>query len=282
MSGRGVSPKGQTGTVDVTALMDNWQLNPDGDVIHTASSDVYPVIAGGHRAMLKVARVDEETRGHDLMTWLDGEGAARVYRRDGDALLMERLDAAPSLLDMVRSDDDGATGILVRAAQAVHCDRPAPWPELPTLRRWFRALETAAPDGEVWAEAWAVASSLLDDPRDVRPLHGDLHHANVLWSGERGWVVIDPKGLIGDSGYDYANMLCNPSLEFSLSPGRLERQIAVVAQAGGPPPQRLLGWVQAYAALSAAWSVQDGHAGHAEQTLELSRLAGGLLSARQN
>lgn len=282
MSGRGVSPKGQTEEVDVTALMASWQLNLGGDAIHTASSEVYPVIAGGRPAMLKVARVVEETRGHDLMMWLDGEGAARVYRREGDALLMERLDAEPSLVDMVRSDDDGATRILVQAAQAVHRDRPAPWPELPTLRRWFQALEAAAPGGGAWAEAWAVARSLLDDPRDVRPLHGDIHHGNVLWSSERGWVVIDPKGLIGDSGYDHANLLCNPSLEIALRPGRLERQVAVVAQAGGPPPERLLAWVQAYAGLSAAWSAQDGHAGHAARTLELSRLAGGLLSARQN
>lgn len=41
-------------------------------------------------------------------------------------------------------------------------------------------------------------------------LHGDLHHGNVLDFGPLGWLAIDPKGLHGESGFDYANILSNP------------------------------------------------------------------------
>ncbi|MGL1446713.1 aminoglycoside phosphotransferase family protein, partial [Vibrio parahaemolyticus] len=32
-----------------------------------------------------------------------------------------------------------------------------------------------------------TARALLDDPREVGVLHGDLHHDNVLDFGPRGW-----------------------------------------------------------------------------------------------
>lgn len=258
-----------------------WSLTPDGPVIRTPSSDVWPVRFQGRPATLKLSRTEEETRGHALMVWLEGDGAARVYGHAEHALLMERLNATPSLTGLVAAgDDDGATTVLVRAAQGVHRDRQAPWPDLPGLREWFRALEGSAALGEDFAAAWDTARALLEDPRGERPLHGDLHHGNVMWSA-RGWVVIDPKGLIGDPGFDHANMLCNPSLEAALRPGRLERQVAVVARAGGPEPARLLAWVQAYAGLSAAWHREGGDNALAARTLEVARRAAGLLSGRQ-
>ena len=40
-------------------------------------------------------------------------------------------------------------------------------------------------------------------------LHGDLHHENIM-HGPRGWLAIDPKGVLGDPGFDAANMFYNP------------------------------------------------------------------------
>ena len=54
-----------------------------------------------------------------------------------------------------------------------------------------------------------VARRLLAEPREVTVLHGDLHHDNVL-HGSRGWLAIDPKGLIGERTYEVANLLGNP------------------------------------------------------------------------
>jgi streptomycin 6-kinase len=72
---------------------------------------------------------------------------------------------------------------------------------------------------------------LLAAPQDVCALHGDLHHGNVLDFKERGWLAIDPKGLIGDRGFDFANIFCNPDLGIAANPGWLARQAGVVATA---------------------------------------------------
>jgi len=39
-------------------------------------------------------------------------------------------------------------------------------------------------------------------------LHGDLHHFNILSSGDR-WLAIDPKGIIGEPEFEPAAYLEN-------------------------------------------------------------------------
>jgi len=264
--------------MSVEADLIRWGLTPDGAAIRTPGSDLTAVRWQGRAAMLKVARSAEEVRGHDLMVWLDGLGAAQVFRHAGEALLLERLEPTPSLADWaLAGQDDAATRVLCGAAAGVHAARVQSWPDLPGLPRWFRALEAAQGQGVGFARAWATAQRLLADQRDVRPLHGDLHHGNVLRSPERGWLVIDPKGLIGERTFDFANMLCNPSPDHALRPGRLERQSALIAREAGLDRAQLLAWVGAYAGLSAAWHLEDGHVDQARQSLAISALAHSLL-----
>lgn len=252
-----------------------WNLTPDGEPIHTNSSDLLPVRLAGEPAILKVARRDEEEVGHRLMVWWNGEGAARVLRHAGEAIVLERVEDDLSLANMVRAgQDDEASRILCGVVAVLQGRRTRPWPDVPPLERWFRALEEMAPQvGGVMTLALETAQKLLQEPRDVRPLHGDIHHGNVLHSRERGWLAIDPKGLIGERGFDYANIFCNPDIETATRPGRLARQAHVVAEAAGLDRRRLLQWVLAYAGLSAAWHLEDEEPDLADQTLEVARIA---------
>ena len=85
---------------------------------------------------------------------------------------------------------------------------------LAPLATWFGALEpVAGSEGGILRLAAATASSLLATQQDIVVLHGDMHHGNVLDFGARGWLAIDPKGLVGDRCFDYANMFCNPDHE---------------------------------------------------------------------
>ncbi len=123
--------------------------------------------------------------------------------------------------------------------------------------------------------AAAAAAALLAAPRDIRVLHGDVHHDNVLDFGPRGWLAIDPKGLIGERGYDYANIVCNPEIETALAPGRFERRMAIICDAAGLEMERQLRWVLAYAGLSASWTLGSG--GDAGPALQVAERAAGLL-----
>lgn len=253
-----------------------WNLTPDGAARPTPSSDLLPVRWRGRPAILKLARSEEERVGHTVMVWLAGEGAAQVYAHDGVALLMERLEDDRSLAELAVSgpeQDDEATRLLSVAVAALHRPRGGAPPEVPDLHRWFRSLWALEGTGGLYALAAQTARALLDDPRDVRLLHGDIHHGNVLHSRARGWLAIDPKGLRGERGYDYANVLCNPDTAWAARPGRLARQSHLIARQAGLSRERLLRWTLAYAGLSAAWWREDGNGQEAGEVLTLAGIA---------
>ena len=241
--------------------MTRWGLVADGDGFTTKfGSQLRPVRFGGAPAMLKIAVHIEEERGGALMQWWDSVGAAQVLAREGPALLLERLDGGRDLTAMARGgQDDEATAILCQVAAGLHAprDRPAPDTLVP-LDVWFRSLApAAAAHGGTFDSALAAARSLLAEPRDLAVMHGDLHHGNVLDGGPRGWLAIDPKGVFGERGFDYANLFYNP-WPTAADPGRLQRRLALVAEASGLEPARLLRWILAYGGLSAAWTLESG------------------------
>jgi streptomycin 6-kinase len=249
-----------------------WDLTPDGAQIVTHSSRLLPVRCKGLPAMLKVAP-GEEKDGGIILQWWDGDGAARVYALEGDAVLMERIEGSRSLVDMARlGEDDEATHILCAATNRLHRLRDKPLPKLTTLQEWFEPLAPAAAQrGGLLAQAHATARDLLAAPRDVVVLHGDIHHGNILDGGERGWLAIDPKGLLGERTFDYANMLRNPDEEMALRPGYFARQTTIIAEAARVERRRLLQWVLAFCGLSAAWIYADGDS--PDFDLAIARLA---------
>jgi streptomycin 6-kinase len=240
--------------------LERWSLAPDGRPIITATSKLRPIRVNGQPGMLKIAVLDEEKRGGLLMIWWEGQGAARVLMHDGDALLMERAQDGRSLADLSYSGrDDEASRIICAVLDQLHAPRNRPLPALVPLAQWFEALHRAADaHGGILRVAAATASNLLTTQREIAVLHGDMHHGNVLDFGSRGWLAIDPKGLIGERYFDYANILCNPDEETATAPGRLARQASVIAKAAHLDRNRLLSWIVAWAGLSAAFLLDDG------------------------
>jgi streptomycin 6-kinase len=211
--------------------------------------------------MLKICADEEERRGGALLAWYAGDGAAKVFEREAEAILLERVTGERTFARLAsEGEDDVATSILCNTAISLHAPRPVPPPEgLVPLESWLESLRRVASDrAGVFATAERTSAALLRSPREIVTLHGDFHHGNVLDGGERGWLAIDPKGLSGERTFEYANLFRNPTAEIALTPGRLEKRLSLVSQRAKLEPQRLLRWVFAYAVLGAAWSLQDG------------------------
>ena len=242
-----------------------WDLIADGEVIITPAAQLLPVLRKGEPAMLKLSTDPDQQRGAGLMEWWSGDGAARIFARDSTALLMERATGDRSLADMARSGDadDDACRILCATVARLHRIRSGPLPELVSLPLWFRELESAAAmHGGILLHSFETAQMLLADPREQVVLHGDLHHDNVLDFGRRGWRAIDPHGLFGERGFDYANIFTNPDLSdpsrpVATQPERFHRRLNVIAEAADMERHRLLQWILAWTGLSAAWFLGD-------------------------
>jgi streptomycin 6-kinase len=240
--------------------LDRWQLSADGAPIVTPRARLLPVRLNGAPAMLKVATDPEEKFGGLLLSWWDGDGAARVLAADGDAIAMGQR----SLTTYAQTGRDiEATEILCDVIARLHRPRAAPLPELVPLEIWFADLFAhAAAEGGLLARAAATARELFADPQQIRPLHADIHHDNVLDFEARGWLAIDPKRVIGEAGYDYANIFCNPDMDhpappIAVVPEIFRQRLAIVTAKSGIPRRRLLQWILSYTGLSAAWILGD-------------------------
>ena len=93
-----------------------------------------------------------------------------------------------------------------------------------------------------------------------RLLHGDLHHYNVLFDSTRGWLAIDPKGVVGEVEFEIGATLRNPfeRPDLFVSPAIVERRLARLARRLNINLARALEWGFAQAVLSAIWSLEDG------------------------
>ncbi|EIU6921412.1 APH(6) family putative aminoglycoside O-phosphotransferase, partial [Pseudomonas aeruginosa] len=152
----------------VTTWMERWRLQREGALLTTHSSWVLAVRQGDTPAMLKVARIPDEEAGYRLLTWWDGQGAARVFASAAGALLMERAFGAGDLAQMAWSgQDDEACRILCRTAARLHAPRSGPLPDLHPLQEWFQPLFRLAAEHAALAPAASVARQLLAAPREV-------------------------------------------------------------------------------------------------------------------
>lgn len=225
--------------------------------------------------------VTDELRGADLLEWRNGKDYVRLLDRDGPTLLMEDAGTYSLLDHLDEHGDAAATAIAADALVAMHApvDRPIPGTLLP-LEDQFASLFAVPPTGTdpLLLEAADLARLLLQDQRDVRPLHGDFHHENLLLN-TRGWLAIDPKGLLGDSAYDAANLFYNPlgRDDLRLDPGRIRAMASVLASTLERQPATILRWAFAHACLSASWHLEDGSTENAVRSLGVARAIRGVL-----
>ncbi|MGH1351489.1 MAG: aminoglycoside phosphotransferase family protein [Methyloligellaceae bacterium] len=242
----------------------DWKLTPDGPQIVTANARLFPVIHAGQSLMLKIASSPEEKAGAALMSWWDGVGAARVLKYDEDAILMERAEEELILAKLSREGaDNKAILIMCEVISKLHGSENKsgvnPLPKLHPLHQWFRQLLLSANhDNAILSRAAETAKKLLEMPFEPTVLHGDIHHDNVLYFGERGWLAIDPKGLIGNRAFDYANIFCNPDYETATEPDVFQRRLHVISATGKIERKLLLEWILAWAGLSAIWDINSG------------------------
>jgi streptomycin 6-kinase len=109
-------------------------------------------------------------------------------------------------------------------------------------------------------------------------LHGDLHHENIL-STTDGYRAIDPKGLVGDPGYEVGCIFYNPIKELPHVhdlPKLFARRLDQLSAELHMDRQRLRGWAIAQCVLSAWWHMEDGYEEPAPDSLQYAEILSNL------
>jgi streptomycin 6-kinase len=235
----------------VASVLAEWELEPDGFTGVGECSLVLGVReSNGRPAAVKFGWPHPESR-HEhlaLRAW-DGNGAVRLLRADPtrSVLLLERV--SPVDLGSVPVID--ACALVAEMYQRLH--RPA-LPQLDRLTaaaaRWereLRLLPTSAPvPHRLVEQAAALAADFATDPAtDGVLIHTDLHYFNVLAAQREPWLVIDPKPMSGDPGYEVAPLLWNRWDEIDDGSGiraGVRRRLETVLDVAGVDRDRARDW----------------------------------------
>lgn len=258
-------------TDKIQDYLQSWQLQNPQLLAKTATSHVYAVEMNGEKVILKLLTpigVHDEHAGAVALDCYAGQGAVHLFRYDEEAHLMEYVDG-PDLVGMVeKGDDERATVIIAETLNKLHSAYHGKPPKgLWTLKQRFRSLFKKAEEDEeagldsIFRRVAPLAHDLLNNPQEERILHGDMHHWNVRYHAERGWLAFDPKGVYGERTFDAANTLSNPvtMTELVTNEARILRNAGILAKQLHVELSRLLAYTLAYTCLSAAWSIEDGY-----------------------
>ncbi len=255
-----------------------WGLKPSGPAFSTHTSFLWPVEANGAAFMLKIVDPqDDEANAPDILKIYNGNGAISLVRHEGNVQLLERavsIEGQPTLEQMVLTGrDDDATHIICDVIEKLHAQiKGKPLPQSYTrfadrmteMLKYMHEGRVASGELPLFQEGHHVAQALVQQQKPTEMLlHGDLHHFNLLFSANRGWLAIDPKGIFGPRAYEYVIALCNPTLhtEIVATKPRMHQQSKIMSERSGIAQNILLQFAFVHALQVAAWclSKPDQH-----------------------
>ena len=191
----------------------------------------------------------------------EGFGVVQIFSENTGLLILECAVPGISLKSYFPENDDEAINITAKVIKRLH---KAPMPStyaFPHIKDWLTTL-----DGDL-----KIPVQTLQKAREIRDkllitaipdvfLHGDLHHDNILQNGN-DWVVIDPKGVIGEPAYEVAAFIRNPMpelLNHADVPNIIHNRVTRFAELLELPSQRIIDWCFVQAVLAWAWALEDG------------------------
>jgi len=260
-----------------------------GVVVDEMAETENSVLGFGRRAdrpvTIKVFKQrDDELLAGAVLRAFAGKSTVRMLDQVEGVILLERLMPGESLVTMVASGhDEDASEVL---AAVIGGMSPRDFPGVPTVEQWGQSFDRYhVGEGEPLPKALVEHAhnryvKLCASQGHRRLLHGDLHHGNVLHDSQRGWLAIDPKGVLGELEYELGAAFRNPieRPDVFLQPRVIDHRSRCFADRLHLNADRILDWAFAQAVLSAVWLREDGAIVPADHPwLELARTIQAIL-----
>ena len=242
----------------------HWNIDIDR-VLETAHARLVFGQLGNQAVVARFPRgAGDERRSADVLSAFGGRSVVRLIDRRDDAVLIERLQPGQTLASVVaRGDDQKATAIVTDVIAGM--SPASPPPGAPRVADWGRAFAQAGVEAQRRLPSLPVAAAaetfwrLADSQSTTRLLHGDLHHDNILFDSTRGWLAIDPKGVVGELEYEVGAALRNPASQPEVfnDPGTIRRRIDRFARDLRLDRDRIAAWAFAQTVLALIWMIEN-------------------------
>lgn len=193
----------------------NWSLKVGEPFANLSFHFVAPcVLQTGGEAVLKIAFPEKDTPifgEAEMLGLYDGRGAVKFLNFDESrlAMLLERLNPGETLIEVFRGNEEKCVPLAVEALRKIIRKTPEKH-DFVFLKKWFASFEKAE-NTEFPAENIKKARMFYEELSEAETflIHGDFHHQNILSAERESFLVIDPKGVIGQIGYEISVFLNN-------------------------------------------------------------------------
>lgn len=258
----------------------NWSLKVGKPFENLSYHFVAPCVCdNGSEAVLKIGFPEKDSPVFNEAAMLkiyDGRGAVNFLRLDEKnlALLIEKLTPGRHLKTVFQNDKTQAVEIYTEALRKI-IRKPPENHGFVRLDDWFRGFEKAE-NTEFPAQVIKKARGFYEESRLEQKflLHGDFHHENILSAERSPFLAIDPKGIIGELGYEISVFL-NNHVWWLASNGnireKLDEAVKKIAEAFEIEPLNLRKWAFAQAVLSAWWTFEE-NGEHWKKDLALAQI----------
>lgn len=223
------------------------------------------VLADGGKAVVKIGFPEENSpifNEAEMLKLYAGTGAIRFLQIDEKrlALLLEKAHPGGNLKEIFRGKEEQTVEIAAGVLQKIIRKSP-PKHSFIFLEEWFAGFEKA--QNTVFPAAPVEKARKFYEELSAHEsflIHGDFHHENILSAAREKFLVIDPKGVIGQIGYEISVFLNNhlwilwndENLREKLSDAVLKFSEAFEIE-----PRILRKWAYAQGVLSAWWTFEE-------------------------
>lgn len=251
-------------------LIKKWHLS---DIEQLYNSDWYYVVtafqqcdAGLVPVILKLG-CDNQVIKQEMITlqlYQTSNHCVRLLDADIEqgALLLERIIPGKTLKTLFPQRDEEAAHYCVEVMQSLHAVKVPAHSYIPTVSDWLLGLQSDhASLQHHLPKARKSAQLLVQTQQKPVVLHGDLHHDNILLSGENLWIAIDPRGVMGEPAYEVGAFIRNPMPELLQHPqvkDILAQRLKKFSHLLHVDQERLKEWSYVQAVLAACWALEDG------------------------
>lgn len=250
----------------IEKLSDLWSLTDIRPVSNMSWNYVATAVMNAKKAVvLKISSdrrliIDE----YRTLQHFDGHGAIRVIHFNSEyyAMLLEQAIPGTLLKDHHVKKPNEIIAIYANVVKKIS-GRPLlenyPYRH---VRDWLKDLDKITDkriEKHFLTKALQLRENLLNTATNEYLCHGDLHLENII-QHDTHWLVIDPKGMMGEMAFEAAAFDLADDYEkenTSAIASLILERTALLAELLKLDMKRLLSWIFLRMILSAQWSIED-------------------------
>lgn len=259
----------------ITKLKEKWDLEIGEEFELSYNYVISTKRNNGEVAVLKIYFPEDPEFKNQLefLKSVNGKGAIKILESSAEnfAVLLEQCVPGVTLSSL--NDEEKETNIFCETAKQLWTKPPGNY-DFPTVEKELKDFDwylenldrfDSYIDKEIIVKTKEKYENLLKTQKDFYLIHSDLHHENILQS-ERGWLAIDPKGIIAEREYEINAFLRNPIKRAEnnlLTKEVLLKRLDIITKKLNLNRKRIIDWSYCQTLLSIIWGLQTSN-GRAE------------------